>query len=648
MRWCFPTARSISSARRHSSRCPTKKATATDEWRAQNAALDHALAAFRQGKYDLVVVHVTYTDHTAHELGIAAAEYRRRFAQVDAMVARVEAAIPAQDTFVLLGDHGHDAAGRHALGLDVPTFTLYRGPRTRAGVDLGTISIRDHRYLMGYALGLSLPADYSAGRYPRALVASAPLPAAYALSAAPASGGDAGVAAPERTAPPRDDRVLERAVRGVVDRHRVGRRRGAARHGGRERFAVLVPGAFNSLLRTTRWPAASSAWLGWSGSSRATARRRRACLRWGACSALALAGGAGFYVLGRILVWLRPMVHEPRYETLTRSGLAVWAGRDRARTLARDARIGWALCALPMLLFFPTVYRYGAPAAMGPAWMGWALCAVASGTRPASGEQRDARALVGVTLALCLALLFPFKGTDALEFQFDRFTTWPLPDVPAMWLALATLAKLVLFVRPKATARVHVAAVGLVALLTAAQLGLLVPNVQLVLAAAATSVVVALRRRATGGATSRSLAHMQRIALLAALLLLHHALVRTLQAAFYWQDCLLAALVLSARLARRLPETRIREAAHALLLVFALFATIWIAFGWTVHRLEWGFLYDWFSPPFVEHHVVFFLPAIIARYLIPLFVARICCARSSARNRRARCGWRGSGQGQRS
>ena len=128
---------------------------AQGEWRAQNAALDHALQLFRAGKHDLVVVHVTYTDHTAHELGIADPEYRKRFGQVDEMVARVAAAIPARDTFVLLGDHGHDAAGRHALGLDVPTFALYRGPRQRAGVDLGTISIRDHRYLMGYALGLS-------------------------------------------------------------------------------------------------------------------------------------------------------------------------------------------------------------------------------------------------------------------------------------------------------------------------------------------------------------------------------------------------------------------------------------------------------------------------------------------------------------
>jgi hypothetical protein len=37
-------------------------------------------------------------------------------------------------------------------------------------------------------------------------------------------------------------------------------------------------------------------------------------------------------------------------------------------------------------------------------------------------------------------------------------------------------------------------------------------------------------------------------------------------------------------------------------------------------------LYDWFSPPFVERHVALFLPLILARYAIPVVVARILLA----------------------
>jgi hypothetical protein len=138
--------------------------------------------------------------------------------------------------------------------------------------------------------------------------------------------------------------------------------------------------------------------------------------------------------------------------------------------------------------------------------------------------------------------------------------------------------------------------------------------VQLVIAACALAGGVMLNRRSLPGPALT--------ASIAGLLLLHHALVRAAPAVFYWQDCLLGAIVLSARIARRLREPVARDAAYALLLVFALFATIWIAFAWTVHRLEWGFLYDWFSAPVVEHHVLLFFPWIAARYLIPLVVAR--------------------------
>jgi hypothetical protein len=588
---------------------------ADGEWRAQNAALDHALQLFHAGKHDLVVVHVTYTDHTAHELGIADPEYRKRFGQVDEMVARVAAAIPASDTFVLLGDHGHDAAGRHALGLDVPTFALYRGPRERAGVDLGTVSIRDHRYLMGYALGLDLPADYAAGRHPQALVpvAGSTLPAEYARSAQPEDGGDTGIPRAERTALHALVAylgvlfavwlVLAGLVTSVPSPLPWPLVASA--------FGVLLPAAFMPLrpYNALAGVAFGVAWLAWVFARRAAVRRALVRLL-----AVSVTAAFGFYALGRVLVWLRPFVHEPLYENMTAAWVVLWVVAIALARWKRDPRIGWTLCALPLLLSFPTVYRYGAPAAMGPAWMGWALCAVACGLQ-ADAAAPYPRAELGFTLGAFFVLLFPFKGTDALEFQFDRFTTWPLPDEPTTWFALALLAKVVLFARANGGPFQYGASLAAVALLTAAQLGAIAPHVQLAFAACLLVASVALRRR-----SQPALAHTASIA---GLLLLHHALVRAAPAVFYWQDCLLAALVLSARIARRLREPVARDAAYALLLVFALFATIWIAFSWTVHRLEWGFLYDWFAAPVVEHHVLVFLPWIVARYVIPLVVARM-------------------------
>ncbi len=58
----------------------------------------------------LLVVHVTATDHTAHEAGIASTAHREALAWADGVVARVAA---EEVTLVVLSDHGHLAVGGH-------------------------------------------------------------------------------------------------------------------------------------------------------------------------------------------------------------------------------------------------------------------------------------------------------------------------------------------------------------------------------------------------------------------------------------------------------------------------------------------------------------------------------------------------------
>ncbi|HEX7668265.1 MAG TPA: alkaline phosphatase family protein [Polyangiaceae bacterium] len=126
-----------------------------NEVRDQNEAVGRAIALYaardpRLGAaYAVTVIHLTYTDHVAHEQGVGSREYEARFLAADREIARLSAAVAPEDTLVVMGDHGHDANGRHAFGLDVPTIALYRGSAFQRGYDLGTLSIRDHRYLMG-------------------------------------------------------------------------------------------------------------------------------------------------------------------------------------------------------------------------------------------------------------------------------------------------------------------------------------------------------------------------------------------------------------------------------------------------------------------------------------------------------------------
>jgi hypothetical protein len=109
-------------------------------------------------------------------------------------------------------------------------------------------------------------------------------------------------------------------------------------------------------------------------------------------------------------------------------------------------------------------------------------------------------------------------------------------------------------------------------------------------------------------------------------LLLHHYTVRVPVNAYYWQDCLLGALVLSARLIRPLPAPA-RTHAHALLLFFAFFASGWVNLAWTLHRLEWRVLYDFWSAAFVESHVAAFAPLLVGRFALPLVAARVLLTR---------------------
>jgi hypothetical protein len=538
---------------------------AEDEVPAQATVVDQALSAFASRKYELVVVHVTFTDHVGHEVGIADPKYRQTFAVADFLVARVQATIPRGDTLVVMGDHGHDARGRHALGLDVPTFALYRGDRYVAGEDLGTISIREHRYLLGFGLGLPLPPEYVAGRHPNALVAPRSIAPAYAETSA-----------------------LRAEAQGIPsDRNPL------------YVTSILVSGA------------ACALWFAVFCGTRG-----------GVLLGGIVAAAAGFAILGEVYLRFRTAIHEPQYSTLgwIWAMAAVFALALSART--RKLHVAWAATLVPLYVAYPTVYRYGAPAALAPAWLlGIACAAVALRRSPGGGT--TAKASPALTLALVaanVAFLFPFLAVEATNFRFDQWMTWPGPEDRSAWLALALVAKAVVLFRPSLAPRTHAVAAALLAVWTAAELGVLSVTLQLVCTLALAAASIGAPRTMDD---SINRAHLVRICRVGALVFLHHAVVQIPRLSFLQQDCWLAALVVSAALASRIDEDGARRDAHVMLTVFAFFVSGWTSFSWTVHQLEWRFLYGVFSAPTVEHHVVWFLPAIVIRYALPFWAARL-------------------------
>jgi hypothetical protein len=222
-----------------------------------------------------------------------------------------------------------------------------------------------------------------------------------------------------------------------------------------------------------------------------------------------------------------------------------------------------------------------------------------------------------------LALLLPFGLAESSDFRFDEWILWPPASLPSGFLLLSLPAKLIVLVPERGSMRQRVLGLLAACLLTATQLGMVANAAQL--CAALLLFIIAARM-------SR-----QSLVMISALLLLHHYAVRLPASAYYWQDCLLAALVLSARCVRTLPPPA-RSHAHALLLLLAFFASGWINLAWTLHRLEWSFLYDFWSAAFVERHVAAFLPLLIGRFALPLMAARVLLTRELDADPRA-LGW---------
>ena len=579
----------------------------------QNRGVLAGLEAFLSGRCETVVAHVNYSDRVAHKVGIHDPEYRRVYAVVDEMIARLDEALGPEHTFVVMGDHGHDERGHHVMGLDVPTLALYRGTGFARGLDLGTIPIRDTRFLVSWALKVPLPPAYAGGRHPKALIAAGDLPADLAepfdALAAQAEMG-AGVP-PQRRGAYLTALAAVCAMIGAWFRVALGPR-------GLGWPALLSWGALVGAV-LSGWALAGGA-LALAAILWPTARR---AVTWGA---VAMGAALVLAAWGAALLLARGTVHYPQYELL----VAVWAavaiaGAFCARRFGA-MRTTWALLLVAGGLLYPTVYRYGAPATMVPVW----VCCLAFAT------VEDARITPKRLLLLgaIWALLVPFAVVNSVQFQFE---TW-VPELHAvLWgargakhpawpgLALALAAKLVFLVpwRAGTASRLTGAAVALtVAVVETGWLGTAGRLIALVTAVTLAGLAVALRFRAARSDRGP----LVRVLVVGALLLVYVYSVRIPPASYLWTDCLLAALVLSARYLGDHVVIRDQGGVYPFLLVMAVLVTGWTGMAWGFGRFEWGFLYDVFDAGFVEEQAALFVVPIAGRYLLPLVVARLLLA----------------------
>jgi hypothetical protein len=632
--------------------------------RAARAALDDFVA----GKRDLEVVHVTYGDHAAHDLGIAPPEYAAAFRRLDDLVRAMDSAVDARDTFVVLGDHGHTPEGRHGPGLDVPTLLLYRGPGFAAGLDLGLVAITEHRYFLSWALGLPLSPDYQSGRRPPALVAVRPLSAGYREAASPpprASPNDADFPRPERS-----NVGWTAAYVGLlawlwllhVRRPEAERRASPAAH--LALWGAAVPLAFPALRP---WNAAlglalGTAWLLSFGPLWLRARRAAAVT-----GAAAVAAALALWGWAFLLAKARPLVHPIAAFSSVATLEKVWRCAAIAGVLVTlrwgPVIASWVVLGVTALLLYPTVYNYGSVSALAPVWSLWLLFLCVPeirawlGLRLRGGDRAEAaragrRLLVTAAIGLAVFLILqPFFYTDATNFRFSKWVARMFPTPP--WLPGAVVAKAIVFVRPQPlieawrSGRAKVASALAVVFASLAMVAFLsLVEAELVSLTTwrgllAFGVTFALRRACLARfPEALSLHRALRLGLywIAALYLL-----RLPSESRAWADDLFAALVLSAVYARRSSDPFVQKHSRVFLLMLGVIVSGWVTLAWTAHRLEWAVLYDWLPGDLVERRVAFFLPLILGRYAIPVLMAREILAEPFGAGHPARTALRLSG-----
>jgi hypothetical protein len=530
----------------------------TESAQSQDACARAAQRAFLEGSDAFVLMHLVYGDYAAHQVGVGSAAYRSTFGQIDTLIGQLAAQVSADDTFVVFGDHGHDEVGRHLLGVPAPTFALFRGPRFRPGIDLGTVHITEHRYLLSWALGLPLSGAYRGGRHPEALVAREPTLGTYAAVEGP---------------PPapvwrwRPDRWAALLV-----------------------LAALL-GAGLVVLDGLLEP---------QGALRAAPRRL----------ALGALAGMGALLWGAVLSAFDVFARTPGFSAI---GWA-WLGVGLGVLVLGWRRSPWALVVLGVLgcMLPPTIHRHGAAASMAPLWFCGAL-ALAAAARSGWGA---------LAVAALVVLLFPFKLAIAAKYNFIGWFSWPLHLIPGEWATLDALGLgLVLLRRQRPMAMVLACLMlGFVYELHTREvlLGRNEAVVAVLIAGLAVPLRLVLWRRGRADEPAADvpfIAAVERTLWLGAALVAFHATVAGREQVYAWFSLLLGAVTVTAWLLERAPLSLARWG-FAGVGALATLAAGWVSLSWTVYRLEWGFLYDWTDAATVEHHVGWFLPMILLRYAL--------------------------------
>ncbi len=580
----------------------------------QKEAFADAIRAYEGHEYDVTVFLMTVVDAAAHRYEHYRSEYLDAFAITDAWIDRAMAAMGPDDTLMIFGDHGHNSRGVHAMGLDIHTFIGIRGPGFARGVALPEVPITVVRYLLSWATGVPLGASYEGPSMAEALVSTGPRPEPFVAARTA-----------HRAAPPlRASTALAIALGLGVSLWLSGVRRS---WGAIEAASVMATATPLFFAPSHLWLLYASVLAGLAGVVAEAFRRKgpasdlwvaliagvlsASMVRYGVLLGqkvlgedLASAEGGDYVLPALVLGFLLACVVGPDWGSLVAVGAAMLL------LPTTDYTYGWTALFASMLLLLAfdhgvlglrRRYRHDRLRAPRDEWL--------------------SRIVALVVIAWILQRYGETVGWDFLfqrwEPWFFRFAAIDLPD----WQSGSFFAKVLLFVRFRRSPALHATAAFSLALLSGYELGYLprttLWNLPVIagLFGAALLAPRALRDRETAAEVRDQL-------LLASGLLAFLVFVRNEKDTYLWLNLLLAAVALIARMVQPLAPVA-RRHAHALLLLFGVVIAGWVDVCWSTNQMEWEVLSSALPAETIRSHVILFLPVLVGRYLVPVWLVRL-------------------------
>tara|TARA_R110002096_G_scaffold329006_2_gene523009 strand:+ start:340 stop:2748 length:2409 start_codon:yes stop_codon:yes gene_type:complete len=120
-----------------------------------------AITLFNQHNFDVVVAHYETTDWIGHEFGTLLPEYKNAHTTIDSIVGDFYKSLRPTDKLLIMGDHGLNELGEHKTGMDLPTYLSLTGKSYNKDVEFGTINIASIRDVIALSLGLSVNTYHS-------------------------------------------------------------------------------------------------------------------------------------------------------------------------------------------------------------------------------------------------------------------------------------------------------------------------------------------------------------------------------------------------------------------------------------------------------------------------------------------------------